>query len=63
MNFINILVHSAEDLNFRVHLQFEFSQLGLDDHLNVRQWLRLIENLVVAVVGYLLLRLWSSCTC
>ena len=35
MNFINIIVHSAEDLNFRVHLQSEFTQLGLDDYLNV----------------------------
>jgi hypothetical protein len=26
-------VHSVEDMNFRVHLQYEFSQLGLDDYL------------------------------
>ena len=31
--FINIVVHSVEDMNFRVHLQYEFSQLGLDDYL------------------------------
>jgi len=31
--FINIVVHSVEDMNFRVHLQQEFTQLGLDDYL------------------------------
>lgn len=35
MNFINVIVHSAEDMNFRVHLQYEFTLLGLDDHLEV----------------------------
>ena len=35
MNFINVIVHSAEDMNFRVHLQHEFSLLGLDDFLEV----------------------------
>uniref|UniRef100_A0A672I142 Uncharacterized protein n=1 Tax=Salarias fasciatus TaxID=181472 RepID=A0A672I142_SALFA len=33
MQFINIVVHSVEDMNFRVHLQFEFTKLGLDDYL------------------------------
>ena len=33
MQFINIVVHSVEDMNFRVALQFEFSALGLDDCL------------------------------
>jgi len=36
MQFINIIVHSVEDVNFRVHLQHEFSLLGLDDYLVVR---------------------------
>lgn len=36
MQFINIVVHSVEDMNFRVHLQFEFTKLGLDDFLEVR---------------------------
>ena len=35
MNFINVIVHSAENLNFRVHLQHEFTLLGLDDYLEV----------------------------
>lgn len=35
MQFINIVVHSVEDMNFRVHLQFEFTKLGLDDFLEV----------------------------
>ncbi|XP_067302216.1 formin-like protein 3 isoform X4 [Pseudorasbora parva] len=33
MQFINIVVHSVEDMNFRVHLQYEFTKLGLDDFL------------------------------
>uniref|UniRef100_UPI00398EEFCA formin-like protein 1 n=1 Tax=Pristiophorus japonicus TaxID=55135 RepID=UPI00398EEFCA len=33
MQFINIVVHSVEDMNFRVHLQFDFTMLGLDEYL------------------------------
>ena len=33
MQFVNIVVHSVEDMNFRVALQWEFSALGLDDCL------------------------------
>nr|XP_032807597.1 formin-like protein 3 isoform X2 [Petromyzon marinus] len=33
MQFINIVVHSVEDMNFRVHLQYEFTHLGLDGYL------------------------------
>ncbi len=36
MTFINVFVHSAEDMNFRVHLQHEFTLLGLDDFIEVR---------------------------
>lgn len=36
MQFINIVVHSVEDMNFRVHLQYEFTKLGLDDYLEVK---------------------------
>lgn len=39
MQFINIMVHSVEDMNFRVHLQYEFTKLGLDDYLEVRRML------------------------
>ena len=35
MNFINVIVHSAEDMNFRIHLQHEFTLLGLDDYIEV----------------------------
>lgn len=35
MQFINIVVHSVEDMNFRVHLQYEFTQHGLDQYLEV----------------------------
>uniref|UniRef100_A0A336LP78 CSON009963 protein n=1 Tax=Culicoides sonorensis TaxID=179676 RepID=A0A336LP78_CULSO len=33
MQFVNIVVHSVEDMNYRVHLQYEFTTLGLDDYL------------------------------
>lgn len=36
MQFINIVVHSVEDMNFRVHLQYDFTKLCLDDYLDVR---------------------------
>ena len=35
MQFINIVVHSVEDMNFRIHLQHEFTLLGLDSYLEV----------------------------
>ena len=35
MQFVNIVVHSVENMNFRVHLQHEFSIIGLDDYLAV----------------------------
>lgn len=35
MQFINIVVHSVENMNFRVHLQYEFTHLGLDKYLAV----------------------------
>lgn len=34
MQFVNIVVHSVENMNFRVHLQYEFTHIGLDDYLN-----------------------------
>ena len=33
MQFVNIVVHSVDDMNFRVHLQYEFTQLGIDEFL------------------------------
>merc|ERR1719342_811316 len=33
MQFINIVVHSVEDMNFRVALQYEFTNLSLDECL------------------------------
>ncbi|KAI8777890.1 formin-like protein isoform X3 [Biomphalaria glabrata] len=33
MQFINIVVHSVENMNFRVHLQYECTNIGLDDYL------------------------------
>ena len=34
MQFINIVVHSVENMNFRVALQWEFSSLGLEECLD-----------------------------
>lgn len=34
MQFINIVVHSVEDMNERVCLQNEFKKLGIDDYLD-----------------------------
>eukprot|EP00069_Balaena_mysticetus_P018364 bmy_11365T0 len=48
MQFINIVVHSVENMNFRVFLQYEFTHLGLD-------LLRLTESdkLQVQIQAYL----------
>ena len=35
MQFINIIVHSVQDMNYRVYLQEEFKLLGLDECLKV----------------------------
>ena len=35
MQFINIVVHSVQDMNYRVYLQEEFKLLGLDECLKV----------------------------
>ncbi|XP_077184578.1 formin-like protein 3 isoform X1 [Paroedura picta] len=52
MQFINIVVHSVEDMNFRVHLQYEFTKLGLEEFL---QKLRHTESekLQVQIQAYL----------
>uniref|UniRef100_A0A8C2W327 Formin like 1 n=1 Tax=Chinchilla lanigera TaxID=34839 RepID=A0A8C2W327_CHILA len=52
MQFINIVVHSVEDMNFRVFLQYEFTNLGLDLYL---ERLRLTESdkLRVQIQAYL----------
>lgn len=48
MNFINVIVHSAEDVNFRVHLQYIFTELGLDEYLQV-----LIGNQICSIFLYI----------
>ena len=35
MQFINIVVHSVDDMNFRAYLQYELTSLGLDKYLDV----------------------------
>ncbi|CAB3373121.1 Hypothetical predicted protein [Cloeon dipterum] len=52
MQFVNIIVHSVEDMNFRVHLQYEFTSLGLDQYLeNLRHTES--EELRVQILAYL----------
>ncbi|XP_074181819.1 formin-like protein 3 isoform X7 [Rhinolophus sinicus] len=51
MQFINIVVHSVEDMNFRVHLQYEFTKLGLEDFLQSRHTES--EKLQVQIQAYL----------
>lgn len=53
MQFINIIVHSVEDMNFRVHLQYEFTQLGLDDYLENKLRNTESEELQVQIQAYL----------
>ncbi|XP_026680950.1 formin-like protein, partial [Diaphorina citri] len=52
MQFINIVVHSVEDMNFRVHLQYEFSRLGLDSYLDKLRHTE-SEELQVQISAYL----------
>lgn len=40
MQFINIVVHSVENMNFRVHLQYEFTRHGLDEYLEASMTLK-----------------------
>ncbi|KAM9115211.1 formin-like protein 3 isoform 2-T2 [Pangshura tecta] len=52
MQFINIVVHSVEDMNFRVHLQYEFTKLGLEEFLQKSRHTE-SEKLQVQVQAYL----------
>uniref|UniRef100_A0A8C7KPW6 Formin-like 2b n=1 Tax=Oncorhynchus kisutch TaxID=8019 RepID=A0A8C7KPW6_ONCKI len=49
MQFINIVVHSVEDMNFRVHLQYDFTKLNLDDYLEHTE----SDRLQVQIQAYL----------
>ncbi|XP_061564234.1 formin-like protein 1 isoform X2 [Cololabis saira] len=52
MQFINIVVHSVENINFRVHLQHEFTQQGLDDYLEMLKFTE-SDRLLVQIQAYL----------
>ncbi|XP_031700073.1 formin-like protein 1 isoform X3 [Anarrhichthys ocellatus] len=52
MQFINIVVHSVENMNFRVHLQYEFTQHGLDDYLERLKFTE-SDRLLVQIQAYL----------
>ena len=50
MQFINIVVHSVDDMNFRVALQWEFKHLGLEDCLD-KLHMHESEELAVQISG------------
>ncbi|XP_077108763.1 formin-like protein 1 [Ranitomeya variabilis] len=52
MQFINIVVHSVKNMNFRVYLQYEFSLLGLDEYLEGLKHTE-SERLQVQIQAYL----------
>uniref|UniRef100_A0A673X7I1 Formin like 1 n=1 Tax=Salmo trutta TaxID=8032 RepID=A0A673X7I1_SALTR len=52
MQFINIVVHSVENMNFRVHLQYEFTHHGLDDYLERLKFTE-SDRLLVQIQAYL----------
>ncbi|KAG9474384.1 hypothetical protein GDO78_004599 [Eleutherodactylus coqui] len=52
MQFINIVVHSVKNMNFRVYLQYEFSLLGLDEYLEILKHTE-SERLQVQIQAYL----------
>ncbi|KAJ8679565.1 hypothetical protein QAD02_015352 [Eretmocerus hayati] len=52
MQFVNIIVHSVDDMNFRVHLQYEFTKLGLDEYLEKLRHTE-SEDLQVQISAYL----------
>ncbi|XP_056263803.1 formin-like protein 1 isoform X2 [Pseudoliparis swirei] len=52
MQFINIVVHSVENMNFRVHLQFQFTHHGLDKYLERLKQTE-SEKLQVQIQAYL----------
>ncbi|MBN3276157.1 FMNL1 protein, partial [Polyodon spathula] len=52
MQFINIVVHSVENMNFRVHLQYQFSQHGLDEYLEKLKHTE-SDKLLVQIQAYL----------
>lgn len=53
LQFINIIVHSVDDMNFRIHLQYEFTQLGLDEYLENKLKQNESEDLQVQIQAYL----------
>jgi hypothetical protein len=53
MQFINIIVHSTQDMNFRVHLQYEFTQLGLDKYLENKLRFNESDRLQIQLQAYL----------
>ncbi|XP_062234892.1 formin-like protein 1 isoform X2 [Platichthys flesus] len=52
MQFINIVVHSVENMNFRVYLQYEFTRHELDDYLERLKFTE-SDRLLVQIQAYL----------
>lgn len=57
MQFINIVVHSVEDMNFRVHLQYDFTKLGLDEYLDVSK----PAEMILLMLMFSISNCWVSC--
>ena len=53
MQFINIVVHSVSEMNFRVALQWEFAALGLGDYLEDHLKFNESEELALQIKAYL----------
>lgn len=53
MQFINIIVHSTQNMNFRVHLQYEFTHLGLDGYLENKLRFNESDRLQVQIQAYM----------
>lgn len=56
--FMNIIVHSVENVNYRVHLQYELTSLGLDDFLET-----LKDNESERLITQVLRVFWSFLRC
>lgn len=59
MQFINIVVHSVDDMNYRVALQWEFASLGLDEYLEKLR-IHESEELAVQISGWPKFHLFSK---
>lgn len=60
LQLINVLVHSVDDSNYRVSLQYEFTLLGLDDYLSVSLHVLLTTLFIPLDIGTKRMRILDS---